>query len=999
MKTKPFVPGGASVLASRICHRPDGSRGRSPHQSLILFASLLRLTRHSVAMAVCILALIPSALNAATNDLSFTLQRGLFEEEANRNLEAAAQAYQTVSAQFDKDRQLAATAIFRLGEIYRKQGKTNEAASQYERIVREFADQDTLVTLSRQNLTGLGASRESKAGVPASRGDRSEQRRLLAEEIKLVEEQADVARRKYAAGVDGRDAVITKEREILDLKRQLAALADSAPESTSANVSQTTDQEEKEIRRIQKLIKDSPDLINGTPSSQSPLCFAALNGYVRLAAFLLDNGADVNKVSVNESPLQVAVRSGQKTMVELLLQRGADVSAKDDTGGTALHLAAQNGFLSIAEVLLKYKANLHARNSKSNGEQSPLHLAAKNGNATLVGFLLANGDDPNRRDAGGQTPLHVAAAQGRNGVLEQLLKSGAEINAADATGKTPLMDAALVGHSDSVKALLAANANPDLLDNQGRTALSYAAEKGPVDSVQALLAATADPNLGQQDLPLAAAVKAGQLDIAETLLRGGANPNLAGKFSREVSAPGIGQPGTRYGNFGPYLPLQIAVADGNAAMIKLLLKYKADASATDPWTKPPRSLLFYALAPKDIDLLKAFLEAGANPNVVDGEGQSPLMKAASPQSNEIAALLVAAGAEIKIADRVGRTALVLAVAYENKHLTALLLSKGADPNQRMNNGQTPLDLAKSAAANPNVSNPKLSEEIAALLRQHGALEDLPDFTRIRITRQGIAQPETVFVSGPKLTNQFTLLETVMNYYARAPVFSQSAKAIIPANQALPFPDLGRIIIHRPDPTKVGQEQQIKVSLLNASNVVDCAKDVPVQFGDVIEIPERVHALNETTDDPVRELGRVLTDANRPTVPMRALREAEGAEDAVLMRLMQRREDEAAREVAPREANAQRLACLQKSVQLVVAGETNSLKIVTWQDGFLAAALARTEARAVLRSSSDLSRVKVTRKEAKTGRPVVLTVDVSNNPPRNEDLWLQDGDVIEVPDKP
>src|SRR5437899_6246562 len=88
--------------------------------------------------------LLPLSLLAATNDLTTTLQRGLFEEEANHNLEAAAQAYQAVSAQFDKDRKLAATAIFRLGEVYRKQGKTNEAAAQYERIVREFSDQQTL---------------------------------------------------------------------------------------------------------------------------------------------------------------------------------------------------------------------------------------------------------------------------------------------------------------------------------------------------------------------------------------------------------------------------------------------------------------------------------------------------------------------------------------------------------------------------------------------------------------------------------------------------------------------------------------------------------------------------------------------------------------------------------------------------------------------------------------------------------------------------------------
>ena len=93
---------------------------------------------------------------AATNNLTSLLQQGLFEEEANRNLDAAIASYQSLATQFDKDRQVAATAVFRLGECYRKLGKTNEAVLQYERIILEFPDQQTLATLSRQNLLGIG---------------------------------------------------------------------------------------------------------------------------------------------------------------------------------------------------------------------------------------------------------------------------------------------------------------------------------------------------------------------------------------------------------------------------------------------------------------------------------------------------------------------------------------------------------------------------------------------------------------------------------------------------------------------------------------------------------------------------------------------------------------------------------------------------------------------------------------------------------------------------
>ena len=54
---------------------------------------------------------------AATNDLSTMLQKGLFEEEANHNLSAAIQAYQSVVSQLDEDRKLAATAVL-LGSMF-----------------------------------------------------------------------------------------------------------------------------------------------------------------------------------------------------------------------------------------------------------------------------------------------------------------------------------------------------------------------------------------------------------------------------------------------------------------------------------------------------------------------------------------------------------------------------------------------------------------------------------------------------------------------------------------------------------------------------------------------------------------------------------------------------------------------------------------------------------------------------------------------------------------
>src|SRR3989440_8649371 len=107
-----------------------------------------RITRF--VMVAGIMALAVSA--RAADGLTQTLQHGLYEEEANQNLDAAIKSYQAVIDQSQEQRKVVATALFRLGECYRKLGKTNEASAQYQRIIRDFSEQEQLVKLSREQV-------------------------------------------------------------------------------------------------------------------------------------------------------------------------------------------------------------------------------------------------------------------------------------------------------------------------------------------------------------------------------------------------------------------------------------------------------------------------------------------------------------------------------------------------------------------------------------------------------------------------------------------------------------------------------------------------------------------------------------------------------------------------------------------------------------------------------------------------------------------------------
>src|SRR5881392_1351757 len=116
-----------------------------------------RITRFVIVAGILAL---PVSVRAA-DGLTQTLQHGLYEEEANQNLDAAIKAYQSVISQSEEQRKVVATALFRLGECYRKLGKTNEASAQYQRIIRDFSEQEQLVKLSREQV-GAGGSSTTK---------------------------------------------------------------------------------------------------------------------------------------------------------------------------------------------------------------------------------------------------------------------------------------------------------------------------------------------------------------------------------------------------------------------------------------------------------------------------------------------------------------------------------------------------------------------------------------------------------------------------------------------------------------------------------------------------------------------------------------------------------------------------------------------------------------------------------------------------------------------
>ena len=188
------------------------------------------------------------------------------------------------------------------------------------------------------------------------------------------------------------------------------------------------------------------------------------------------------------APLEIAIRTGYSFGVTQLLQQ-ADINATAQFG-TRLFYAAAYGYRHTVAFLL---ANPLVDINKT-VEESPLIIAAGNGQVNTVNALLEGNAEVNAALKDGRTALFLAAINGHSDIVRALLEKNADADKATSEGITPLFIAAQRGHSEVVKILLEMGADPNKATSEGITPLFIAAQKGHSEVVKILLEMGADPN-------------------------------------------------------------------------------------------------------------------------------------------------------------------------------------------------------------------------------------------------------------------------------------------------------------------------------------------------------------------------------------------------------------------------------------------------------------------------------------------------------------------------
>ncbi|HVR34542.1 MAG TPA: ankyrin repeat domain-containing protein [Methylomirabilota bacterium] len=742
------------------------------------------------------------------------------------------------------------------------------------------------------------------------------------------------------------------DRRVQDIMKGLEVRAAAAeaqatgqPESeTIDGVRPATAEEAEEIRRLQAMIRNSPDLINA--GAYPPLFAAAAKGHLAAVKLLLENGADPDVRSQrNRIPLHEAVENGHKAVAEVLLASGAAVNVQDNSGVTPLHVAAEKGFNEIGALLLRHGADLTLLGGGVPGSGLETYVEWENKNRAY-GELL-------RRKDG--APLHMASARNHRGFVELLLEAGAPIDQTNSHGMTPLAYAAQEANRDMAALLLNHEADPRIADQNGRTALHLAALMDQPQIVEDLLEHGALPNAADQNkvMPLHVAVRYSSPAIVRRLLNAGADPNTG-------FHPDVPMPSPQSSRQAPELPRY-----SNRQLSQTVI--------TSLWFALQQRLGFVVQKEME-ETVSALIEHGADVTVKDSDGRTALHHAVLRRfSAQVVSLLIEKGADVNARDSHGNTPLHWAV--NDFKISQLLLENGAEVNALSEAGKSPLAIALAVSRQSEGGH---REEVVKLLVEHGAVEDFERVQGISWWRPGLEKRRIVLPKGTNDWNRYTLLETVaFAFYT---------------DSSLTFPDFSDVTVSRFDAAQ-GNTERIPINLeqrIQSGN--SGGDDRWMEWGDIVEIPEADHPIGGEAwpgfDEPVRSflqtcLEREITLAvgdNRTSFKAAIPGSAFTPHWRMFL-------------LSPADFSRRMIRGSPFYATLMSMVSRGQFDLFHFR---LRPVVKHT---GLLKTSSDLSQVKVTRTDPETGEKKQVVFDLTEEVAWHNDLWLRDGDVIEVPDKP
>ncbi|XP_065921776.1 uncharacterized protein [Magallana gigas] len=396
------------------------------------------------------------------------------------------------------------------------------------------------------------------------------------------------------------------------------------------------------------------------------------NILLKIVKVLVENGADVNLDVENvDSALIEAVRMQDFEIVTFLLKSKAEINHKGIQGLTALHVQLMQRPISryrdadsILNILTAHGASVN--------------IKSVHDDESMLNVLTAHGASVNIKSVHGETPIHVALRQQIFKVIPNLISQNLEPNITDNDGLSYLMLAAQFGEEDLVEHFVDIGADCSLVDSKGNSALHYACYENFKTCVFHILlrngcSINLKNNEGLTPLNLYL-MKNHRFDHFCLFLENGSDPSNCIE--------------------NIHSPLMIVLEKGSSEMVQCILEHGVDVNHRGASNT---TALHIALekAAMDIPILKTLVEAGADVNKSNTDGESPLCCCLKSQHRDeerilnAVTFLVENGAVVN-SERGTDSPLHFAVASGLRRTIEFLIEKGAKINHVGNGDITPL---------------------------------------------------------------------------------------------------------------------------------------------------------------------------------------------------------------------------------------------------------------------------------------------------------------------